>query len=137
MATSRGAARRGKCGGKKALSANIEDELSRARKGGAAGPAHPLSCDRGLDDPSRQAFTRPFHPLFPHRVFPFDLTPCLKSYLCHRSTCPLSFHHCQPASAVTADEGSLFLLPYGLSGFFVNEYNRATTLHYRICLLQR
>lgn len=101
---------RGESGSEKIL--RIRRTATSKKRGLAS--AHPLSCDDrpgSWTTPSKQAFTRPFHPLLgvPRiGVFPFDLTPCSKSYS-RRPTCPSSFHHCQPPPL--PPRKILFLLP--------------------------
>jgi len=93
---------------------------------------------RGLDDPGRQAFTRPFHP-FPECPAS-GLPPRFDTAL--EVIPPLSFYlpvvvPSLPATIVPAEEDSL---PPSRTAPILRQDNRANTsyaLYYRVCLAQR
>jgi len=93
---------------------------------------------RGLDDPGRQAFIRPFHP-FPECPAS-GLLPRFDTAL--KVIPPLSFHlpvvvPSLPATVVPAEEDSL---PPSRAAPILRQDNKANTsyaLYYRVCLAQR
>lgn len=107
------------------------------------GVAHPLSvavAGRGLDDPDRQAFTRPFHPLPECSAsgLPPRFDTALKVILLPLSYLPVVVPSL-PATAVPAEKDSL-PPSKGLLRFPANKDNRANTscaLYYRVCFAQR
>lgn len=107
------------------------------------GVAHPLSvavAGRGLDDPSRQAFTRPFHPLPECSAsgLPPRFDTALKVILPPLSYLPVVVPSL-PATVVPAEKDSL-PPSEGLFRAFADENNKANTsyaLYYRVCLAQR
>lgn len=141
LSTSRGSARRGKLGSEKVLRGYIRRTVTSKKRGLASRILYRVAvAGRGLDDPGRQAFTRPFHPL--PECSASDLPPrfdtALKVILPPLSYLPVVVPSL-PAAVVPAEKDSLPPSAVLLRAS-ANEDNRANTSyapHYCVCLAQR